>query len=176
MALVIEEYSFYDDAFSSLMYPLFCHNLPSVRRPDGVCHAGSWRVLSTWRVHVSGDVAWHVAGDVSDYVATDLASDVDVHVSTFIGPQGMLWVVHVSCCDWLSFSSLKWLQIHHWIDYKIVTESTTKSSQKGNKIHHRCTCWTTDHSIPITINLTDPVFIGTINLMNNTKLGSHITH
>jgi len=94
----------------------------------------------------------------------------------FIGPQGMLWVVHVSCCDWLSFSSLKWLQIHHWIDYKIVTESTTKSSQKGNKIHHRCTCWTTDHSIPITINLTDPVFIGTINLMNNTKLGSHITH
>ena len=37
---VIEVVSFYDDLFSSLKEHLFCHNLPSVRRSGGVCHAG----------------------------------------------------------------------------------------------------------------------------------------
>ena len=71
---------------------LFRHDLPSVMRPDDVYHAGSWRVLSTWRVHI--------AGDVSNHVAADVASDVD-------GPRVHFLLGHKACCDRFSFSSLK---------------------------------------------------------------------
>jgi len=76
MAIVIEWYSFSDELFASQMRLYFVIAWCSVRLPNAVCHAGSWRVLHTWHVHVVGDVDLHVAADVATeehHVADDVA-------------------------------------------------------------------------------------------------------
>lgn len=69
----------------------------SVRLPNGACHAGSWRVLRTWHVHVAGDVAsWRGSWRVQWRGGSTWR---------FFGPHGTLWLVHVASCEWFTFSS-----------------------------------------------------------------------
>lgn len=132
--IVTERISFYDERFSSPMFPVFVITYRSVRLPNGVCYAGSWRVPPRGS-DVADDwtdtcrwVYWHVSLAVAaDAVVTWWMTWPVDRMSTchlLWGPRGILWLFNVSRCCSFSFSSQNSIWSHHRTKYTIVTKTT----------------------------------------------------